>query len=139
MSQDVGVDLGDELTASSMDYFAYSPFWDNKSNNNVLRTQRRVENPAYGHALEKMSAAPPPGVPAVLIRCRELNAFTSGFEYVIGHSSPPNMFIVHRREVQSDGSRNNVTAMYSIIDGKIYPTPTLYDIVSIRLVDPPLR
>lgn len=37
-----------------MDYFAYSPFWDSKSNNNVLRTQRRIENPAYGHAEEKV-------------------------------------------------------------------------------------
>lgn len=37
-----------------MDYFAYSPFWDAKSNNNVLRTQRRIENPAYGHAEEKV-------------------------------------------------------------------------------------
>lgn len=37
-----------------MDYFAFSPFWDSKSNNNVLRTQRRVENPGYGHAEEKV-------------------------------------------------------------------------------------
>lgn len=37
-----------------MDYFAYSPFWDPKSNNNVLRTQRRIEQPSYGHAEEKL-------------------------------------------------------------------------------------
>lgn len=37
-----------------MDYFAYSPFFDTQSNNSVLRTQRRVENPTYGHAEEKV-------------------------------------------------------------------------------------
>ena len=41
---------------SRLDYFAFSPFWDTKSNNNVLRTQRRVENPTYGHAQEKLYA-----------------------------------------------------------------------------------
>jgi hypothetical protein len=39
---------------SRMDYFAFSPFWDPKSNNNVLRVQRRIEQPNYGHAEEKM-------------------------------------------------------------------------------------
>lgn len=37
-----------------MDYFAYSPFWDPKSNNNGLRVQRRIEQPTYGHAEEKL-------------------------------------------------------------------------------------
>lgn len=47
--------LSRHLTDTSrMDYFAFSPFWDSKSNNNVLRTQRRVENPGYGHAEEKV-------------------------------------------------------------------------------------
>jgi mediator of RNA polymerase II transcription subunit 6 len=41
-------------TDGSMDYFAYSPFWDPKSNNNVLRVQRRIEQPSYGHAEEKL-------------------------------------------------------------------------------------
>ena len=41
-------------TDGSMDYFAYSPFWDPKSNNNVLRVQRRIEQPTYGHAEEKL-------------------------------------------------------------------------------------
>ena len=41
-------------TYGSMDYFAYSPFWDPKSNNNVLRVQRRIEQPTYGHAEEKL-------------------------------------------------------------------------------------
>lgn len=38
----------------AMDYFAHSPFFDTQSNNSVLRTQRRVENPTYGHAEEKV-------------------------------------------------------------------------------------
>jgi hypothetical protein len=44
----------EEKLTSRMDYFAYSPFWDPKSNNNVLRVQRRIEQPTYGHAEEKM-------------------------------------------------------------------------------------
>ncbi|KAK4687354.1 mediator of RNA polymerase II transcription subunit 6, partial [Tremellales sp. Uapishka_1] len=99
-----------------MDYFAYSPFWDNKSNNNVLRTQRRVENPTYGHADERS----------------ELNAFTTGFEYIIAHSQPPNLFIVHKREVEGD-QRKRVLAIYFILMDKIYPTPSIYDVMSSRL------
>ncbi|GFZ43859.1 Mediator complex subunit 6, partial [Saitozyma sp. JCM 24511] len=101
----------------AMDYFAYSPFFDHKSNNSVLRTQRRVENPTYGHAEEKI----------------ELNAFRSGFEYIVSHSQPPNLFVIHRREVQSDGSRDNVSAAYFILHDKVYPTPTVYDVIATRL------
>jgi mediator of RNA polymerase II transcription subunit 6 len=36
-----------------MDYFALSPFFDSRSNNGVLRTQRRIEMADYGHAFEK--------------------------------------------------------------------------------------
>jgi len=46
--------IQEDVTDDSMDYFAYSPFWDPKSNNNVLRVQRRIEQPTYGHAEEKL-------------------------------------------------------------------------------------
>jgi mediator of RNA polymerase II transcription subunit 6 len=46
--------IQEAVTDGSMDYFAYSPFWDPKSNNNVLRVQRRIEQPTYGHAEEKL-------------------------------------------------------------------------------------
>lgn len=101
----------------AMDYFARSPFWDTKSNNNVLRTQRSVGNPFYGHAEEKI----------------ELNAFNSGFEYVVAHSQPPSFFIIHRRDVQRDYGRANVSAAYFVLDGKVYPIPTLYDVMATRL------
>ncbi|KAK8864472.1 hypothetical protein IAR55_001722 [Kwoniella newhampshirensis] len=101
----------------ALDYFAYSPFWDSKSNNSVLRTQRRVENPTYGHVEEKI----------------ELNAFTSGFEYIIAHSQPPDLFVVHRREVDPSGKRDRVTGAWFILNEKIYQCPTLYDVVSTRL------
>ncbi|EIW70406.1 hypothetical protein TREMEDRAFT_28815 [Tremella mesenterica DSM 1558] len=100
----------------AMDYFAFSPFWDKNSNNNVLRTQRRVEHPTYGHAEEKY----------------ELPAFTSGFEYIISHSLPPELFVIHRREVEN-GKRDRVSAVYFILDGKVYPTPSLYNVLSVRL------
>ncbi|KAL7421621.1 Mediator of RNA polymerase II transcription subunit 6 [Cryptotrichosporon argae] len=101
----------------AMDYFAYSPFWDSKSNNNVLRTQRRVENPTYGHAQEK----------------HELDAFRSGFEYVVAHALPPALFVVHRRDVRADGSRARPSAAYFVLHDRIYKAPSLYDAVSTRL------
>ncbi|WVF71248.1 hypothetical protein IAT40_006050 [Kwoniella sp. CBS 6097] len=101
----------------AMDYFAYSPFWDSKSNNNVLRTQRRVENPTYGHAEEKI----------------ELNAFKSGFEYVIAHAQPPELFVIHRREVDPTGKRDRVTGAWFVLHEKIYQSPTVYGVVSTRL------
>ncbi|WWC89224.1 uncharacterized protein L201_004142 [Kwoniella dendrophila CBS 6074] len=101
----------------AMDYFAYSPFWDTKSNNNVLRTQRRVENPTYGHAEEKI----------------ELNAFKSGFEYIISHSQPPDLFVVQKREVDPSGKRDRVTGSWFILQERIYQSPTVYDVVSARL------
>ncbi|WWD17224.1 hypothetical protein CI109_101662 [Kwoniella shandongensis] len=101
----------------ALDYFAYSPFWDSKSNNNVLRTQRRVENPTYGHAEEKV----------------ELNAFTSGFEYIVAHSQPPELFVIHRREVEPTGRRDRVTGAWFVLHDKVYQCPTLFDVVSTRL------
>lgn len=142
-----------------MDYFAFSPFWDPKSNNNVLRVQRRIEQPNYGHAEEKMyvlssSLIRPPsgkkreehekdldakeegqdGEEEAGLTTRELEAFNSGFEYIIAHAQPPQMFIIHRRGVGSGGRRDIVDAIYWILEGKIYPTPTLYDIMASRTV-----
>ncbi|KAK6909987.1 hypothetical protein I203_104013 [Kwoniella mangroviensis CBS 8507] len=101
----------------ALDYFAFSPFWDSKSNNNVLRTQRRVENPTYGHAEEKI----------------ELNAFKSGFEYIVSHSQPPDLFVIQKREVDPSGKRDRVSGMWFILQERIYQSPTVYDVVSARL------
>jgi mediator of RNA polymerase II transcription subunit 6 len=65
---------------------------------------------------------------------RELGAFNSGFEYIVAHSQPPRMFIIHRREVQAGGKRDKVDAIYWILNDRIYPTPTLYDIMANRTV-----
>jgi len=66
----------------------------------------------------------------------ELNAFRSGFEYVVAHSQPPSLFLVHRRDVLPDGGRANVSAVYFVLEGKVYPTPTLFDVMAVRLVSP---
>ncbi|ORY21110.1 MED6 mediator sub complex component-domain-containing protein [Naematelia encephala] len=100
----------------AMDYFAQSPFFDARSNNASLRTQYRITNPFFSHSDEKVL----------------LPNFTQGFEYIIAHSQPPTLFLVHRREVER-GRRDNVSAMYFILDGKVYPTPTLYDAMATRL------
>jgi len=70
---------------------------------------------------------------------RELGAFNSGFEYIIAHSAPPRMFIIHRRTVEAGGKRDKVDAVYWILNERIYPTPSLYDIMANRTVClPPL-
>jgi hypothetical protein len=46
------------------------------------------------------------------------------------------MFIIHRREVQADGKRDKVDAVYWILNDRIYPTPSLYDIMANRTVCP---
>lgn len=65
---------------------------------------------------------------------RELNAFKSGFEYVVAHANPPEMFIIHRRDVRPDGRRDQVSGIYWILQDRVYPTPTLYDIMASRTV-----
>lgn len=65
---------------------------------------------------------------------RELNAFKSGFEYIVAHSNPPEMFIIHRREVRPDGRRDQVSGIWWILHDRVYPTPTLYDIMASRTV-----
>lgn len=67
---------------------------------------------------------------------RELGAFNSGFEYVIAHSAPPRMFIIHKRTVEAGGKRDKVDAIYWILNERIYPTPSLYDIMANRTVCP---
>lgn len=64
----------------------------------------------------------------------ELNAFMSGFEYVVAHSQPPDLFVIHRREVESSGKRDRVTGAWFILHEKIYQCPTLFDVMSTRLV-----
>lgn len=75
--------------------------------------------------------------------CSELPLFKAGFEYIISHNQPPDMFVIQRRDIRpSDGSRDNVTGAWFILEGKIYPTPTLYEVMANRLVsgrDSPTR
>ena len=44
------------------------------------------------------------------------------------------MFIIHRRTVEANGKRDKVDAVYWILNERIYPTPSLYDIMANRTV-----
>ena len=48
------------------------------------------------------------------------------------------MFIIHRRQVEAGGKRDKVDAVYWILNERIYPSPTLYDIVANRTVRSPI-
>ena len=77
----------------------------------------------------------------------ELLRFIDGFEYVVGHSQPPRLFVIHQRTVREDKTatdprkdglpntyRENPSGMWFVQDGKVYPTPSLYGVVAARLV-----
>ena len=57
----------------------------------------------------------------------------------MAHALPPELFVVHRREVDRappNGSGGRVSGVYFILEGKVYPTPTLHDVLASRLVSP---
>ncbi|KAK1924296.1 MED6 mediator sub complex component-domain-containing protein [Papiliotrema laurentii] len=101
----------------ALDYFAQSPFFDVRSNNQALRVQRVVTGMPYGHAQEKL----------------DLLNFRTGFEFVVAHTHPPDLFVIHRRDVGTDGTRTTVTGAWFILEGKIYPSPNVYDVMATRL------
>ncbi|CAK9782590.1 hypothetical protein CC85DRAFT_326899 [Cutaneotrichosporon oleaginosum] len=100
----------------AMDYFAFSPFWDPQSNNGVLRTQN-IADPGYGSAQERIG----------------LLGLTGGFEYVVAHARPPDLFVIHRRLVTGVGRRGPPTHAYFILQERIYMAPNLHTVVRTRV------
>ncbi|BEI86779.1 hypothetical protein CcaverHIS002_0701250 [Cutaneotrichosporon cavernicola] len=100
----------------AIDYFAFSPFWDPQSNNGVLRTQN-IATPGYGSAQEKI----------------DLLGLTGGFEYVVSHARPPELFVIHRRPVTGKGTRGAPTHAYFILQDRVYMAPNLHHIVRTRV------
>lgn len=108
--QDVGFLTVFPLTnpAAVLDYFATSPFFDQESNNQLLRSQQ-------------------------MLQLHEHLSQMTGLEYQVDErlSAPPRMFAVvkqYRRSAQ----RTDFLEAYYCLDGVIYQCPTLMDVIRVR-------
>eukprot|EP01039_Chlorochromonas_danica_P008079 gene8079-8910_t len=91
-----------------LDYFATSPFFDNNSNNQALRTQQIPQLP---HHLSQMT----------------------GIEYQVEErlSSPPRLFVIVKQFRKSVNRTDFLEAFYCL-DGVIYQCPSLMDVIRVR-------
>lgn len=101
-----------------LDYFAQSPFFDRQSTNQMLRMQA-VELVPVGRWTSAEEAD-------------KLRAFV-GIEYIVAHSSPPNLFVIHRR-YRSSPQEAHVQAAYFVLNDAIMQSPELFTILDNRLV-----
>ncbi|GAA96692.1 hypothetical protein E5Q_03363 [Mixia osmundae IAM 14324] len=108
------VQLGSLTAAGAMDYFALSPFWDNRSNNQTLRMQTMYS-----------------GVPLVN-EAEQLKQFI-GIEFAIVHAQPPGLFVIHKRKRTSQHEAQPIAAYY-VLHGNVYQAPDLYAVLSSRLL-----
>ncbi|EJU01109.1 MED6-domain-containing protein [Dacryopinax primogenitus] len=103
----------------ALDYFSLSIFWDKQSTNQVLRMQTQ-------HALG------PDGLGGSGVdEESELRKFT-GVEFAVVHGRPPGLWVIHKRERFSPDEVRPLAA-YFILNNTIYPSPSLYSVLSTSL------
>ncbi|KAI8321204.1 MED6-domain-containing protein [Martensiomyces pterosporus] len=95
-----------------LDYFSLSPFWDPSSNNAILRMQTQFNE------LQKSSL--------------DLRQMT-GVEFAVTHQEPPALFIITKQR-RSNATRATPISIYYVVNGNIYEAPTLYSILSTRML-----
>ncbi|GAA5878657.1 hypothetical protein JCM8547_005112 [Rhodosporidiobolus lusitaniae] len=98
------------------EYFALSPFFDKASSNAQLRMQMMFSRGGMEGVDEEA----------------ELRRFT-GTEFVVAHSSPPSLFIMHRRTRTSPHDAT-VTGAYYILNGNVYQAPSLFEVLNERVL-----
>ncbi|KZT61285.1 MED6-domain-containing protein [Calocera cornea HHB12733] len=101
----------------ALDYFSLSIFWDKQSTNQVLRMQTQ-------HTLG------PDGM-STIDEESELRKFT-GVEFAVVHGRPPGLWIIQKRERLSPDEVRPL-ASYFILNATIYPSPSLYSVLSTSL------
>lgn len=57
----------------------------------------------------------------------------TGIEYVVAHSSPPNLFILHKRN-RSSPHQATVTGAFYVLNGNVYQAPSLFEVINERVV-----
>ncbi|GAA5993470.1 hypothetical protein JCM10908_002209 [Rhodotorula pacifica] len=103
----------------AMEYFTLSPFFDKTSSNAQLRMQIMFSR---GGGMEGVDEE------------AELARFT-GIEFVVSHSlsSPPDLFILHKRR-RTSPSETTVLGAYHILNGNVYQAPSLFQVLNERLL-----
>ena len=104
-----------------MAYFATSPFFDRRSNNEQIRMQNianGIQNLTGGMGAKQEE--------------QELKRFT-GLEFVLVHSREPTCFVVQKRW-RTSPTETTPLAAYYVINDSIYQAPDLYSILATRLV-----
>ncbi|TKY90741.1 hypothetical protein EX895_000739 [Sporisorium graminicola] len=102
-----------------MSYFATSPFFDRRSNNEQIRMQNIANGLAVGVGMGARQEE------------QELKRFT-GLEFVLVHARAPACFVVQKRW-RSSPSESTPLAAYYIINDSIYQAPDLYSVLATRL------
>ncbi|KAL3699480.1 hypothetical protein R1sor_017502 [Riccia sorocarpa] len=91
------------------DYFALSPFYDRTCNNEQLRI--RQIHPLDPNHLTKMT----------------------GIEYILHEAMEPHLFII-RKQKREGPEKVTVMSAYYVLDGSIYQSPQLYNVIGSRAV-----
>lgn len=103
-----------------MAYFATSPFFDRRSNNEQIRMQN-IANGAQ-NLIGGMGAKQEE---------QELKRFT-GLEFVLVHAQAPSCFVIQKRWRTSPTDTTTLSAYY-IINDSIYQAPDMYSLLASRL------
>lgn len=97
--------------STAVEYFSLSPFYQHTCTNESLR--------ARGMRMDD---------------AEELKR-SVGVEYVVVAAQPPHLFAIAKRK-RSSPTNANILAMYYILDGNVYQSPTLRDVINSRTVRP---
>ncbi|KAJ8291237.1 Mediator of RNA polymerase II transcription subunit 6 [Rhodotorula toruloides] len=100
----------------AMEYFSLSPFFDKTSNNAQLRMQMMFSRGGMEGVDEEA----------------ELRRFV-GLEFVIAHSTPPDLFIIHKRN-RTSPTESTVLGAFYILNGNVYQAPTLFEVLNERIL-----
>ncbi|GAC93344.1 hypothetical protein PHSY_000909 [Pseudozyma hubeiensis SY62] len=103
-----------------MSYFATSPFFDRRSNNEQIRMQN------IANGIQALTGAMPAKQEE-----QELKRFT-GLEFVLVHSRPPLCFVIQKRW-RTSPTETTPLAAYYVVNDSIYQAPDLYSILATRL------
>ena len=97
--------------STAVEYFSLSPFYQHTCTNESLR--------ARGMRMDD---------------AEELKR-SVGVEYVVVAAQPPHLFAIAKRK-RSSPTNASILAMYYILDGNVYQSPTLRDVINSRTVRP---
>lgn len=103
-------------TDNVLDYFAQSPFYDRTSNNQVLKMQSQFNEQLHGR-------------PDLTRELRNMK----GIEFVVVLHKEPEMWVI-RKQNRLSPLEARVLSTYFVVGENIYMAPTIYSIISSRLL-----